>query len=509
LSAVNSLIHNNFFSHFTMALVDLPPELLLRVSAFLTTSELGNLRLTSKPIESILFDSFAREFFTKKQFMLEQHSLQALIDISNHPTLGSRLSEVVISTHVLPSDPDIVSSTSRAMYAAGHVNHHVLMASGQALHMLSDAFSNLSNLRTVGLRDYNGLGRYRDGKFATWKSWGWSFGWEGLPTYDPNDRSTQLALETISPEPILPLLFYALGHARVLPESIHVFLRHSRKLTQQSFNILDGYLGDKIRPVLGDMKELMLAIGNDTMPHHFSQYLKVARSNTANNLPLARLLQRTPKLETLRLNFEPGQRFASEFLHWLGSPVPTQAPSAGLVTAPVSLPQLTALELGMTTVSADTLFKVLTKFKLESFSLWKVRLHAISASEPEDCWQALLHDLAAALQSKSCLKSVLIGYPSQLQHGRDALERDAVCLFRHASAAEDDISELSQEAKHFAGPGTLMADWLEGLSKRTYIPPPYVPDYNSDSSLNSDHEEDFTDVEESDDSIDDSDSEDD
>ncbi|KAI4736554.1 hypothetical protein E4T50_12951 [Aureobasidium sp. EXF-12298] len=485
-----------------MALVDLPPELLLRVSAFLTTTELGNLRLTSKPIESVLFDNFAREFFTKKQFMLEQPSLQALIDISNHPTLGSRLSEVVISTHVLPSDSDIVSPTSRAMYAAGHVNHHVLMASGQALHMLSDAFSNLPNLRTVGLRDYNGLGRYRDGKFATWKSWGWSFGWEGLPTYDPNDRSTQLSLETISPEPILPLLFYALGHARVLPESIHVFLRKRSKLTQQSFNILDGYLGDKIRPVLGNMKELMLAIGNDTIPHHYSHFVKFAKSNIANNLPLARLLQRTPKLETLRLNFEPGQRFASDFLHWLGSPVPTQAPCTGLVITPVSLPRLTALELGMATVSTDTLFKVLTKFNLESFSLWKVKLHATSASEPEDCWQALLHDLAAALHQESRLKSVLIGYPSQLHHNMGDLNRDAVCLFRHASAAEDDISELSQEAKHFAGPGTIMADWLEGLSKRTYVPPPYVPDYDSMNE----HEEDGTDEEESDDSIGDYDS---
>jgi hypothetical protein len=96
----------------------------------------------------------------------------------------------------------------------------------------------------------------------------------------------------------------------------------------------------------------------------------------------------------------------------------------------------------------------------------------------------------------------LIGYPSQLHHGRDALNRDAVCLFRHASAAEDDISELSQEAKHFAGPGTIMADWLEGLSKRTYVPPPYVPDYDSMNE----HEEDGTDEEESDDSIGDYDS---
>lgn len=472
-----------------MALIVLPPELLLRVSAFLTTSELGNLRLTSKPIESILFDSFAREFFTKKQFMLEQVSLQALIDISKHPTLASRLSEVVISTHVFPPDPEIVSPASRAVYAAGHANHHVLMASGQALCMLSKAFSNLPNLRTVGLRDYNGLGRFRDGQFATWKSWGWSFGWESMPTYHPDDRHTQRALETISPEPILPLLFYALGHARVLPENIHVFLRKHPKLTQQSFNMLDGYLGDKITPVLGDIKELMLAIGNDTMAYHHHRFVKATKSDMAKNLPLARLLQRTPKLETLRLNFEQSQPFGSEFLDWLALPVPTQTLSTSLMTAPVSLPRLTALELGMATVPADTLLKVLTKFDLESCSLWKVKIYAASASEPEDCWQALLQNFAAAMRRRTCLRSVLIGYPSQVNYGRDPDDRNADCLFRPSGADVDDTSELHQEAKHFAGPGTNIADWLEELSTRTHIPPKFVLENYSDFSSNSDGED--------------------
>jgi hypothetical protein len=477
LLTVCSLIHNNLFFFFLsiMALVDLPPELLLRVSAFLTTSELGNLRLTSKPIESVLFDKFAREFFTKKQFMLEQPSLQALIDISNHPTLASRLSEVVISTHVLPSHPDIVSPTSLAMYAAGYVDHNVLMASGQALHMLSEAFSKLPNLRTVGLRDYNGLGRYRDGKFATWKSWGWSFGWDALSTYDPDNRNTLRALESISPESILPLLFYALGHAKVLPESIHVFLRKRAKLTQQSFHILDGYLGDKIRPVLGNMRELMLAIGSDAVPRDHEPVAKPGKSSTTKNPPLARLLQHTPKLETLRLNFDE-RLSASEFLYWLGSPVHA---STSLVVAPVSLPQLTSLELGMVTVQTKTLLKLLIKFNLESFSLWKVKLQAISVDEPEDCWQALLHDLAAALHQKTCLRSVLIGYPSQVHLGKDVATRNSTCFFRPAGADEDDVSALVQDVKHHAGPGTNMADWLEEVSTRTYLPPPY---HDSDSS---------------------------
>ncbi|KAH0000795.1 hypothetical protein KCU78_g15202, partial [Aureobasidium melanogenum] len=475
-----------------MALTDLPPELLLRVSAFLTTSELGKFRLTSKNIEAVLFDSFAREFFTKKQFMLEQFSLQALIDISNHPTLASRLSEVVISTHVFPSDPDITSATAKALYKDAYVSHDVLMASGQAVHMLSEAFSKLSNLRIVGLRDYNGLGRYRDGEFATWKSWGWSFAWDGLPAYDADDVRSHRGLRTIPPEPILPVLFYALGHAKVVPESIHVFLRKRPKLTQQSFNILDGYLGEKIRPVLGNMKELMLAIAYDKSPYDYQRSMATTKFETVNTIPLARLLQRTPKLETLRLNFEPSQPFASGFLDWLGSPASSWLASCTSPAAnSVALPQLTALELGMLTVPAATLLKVLAKFDLESFSLWKVKLHASSPSEPENCWQALLQELATTLKQKTRLKSVLIGFPTQLHCRRD-IEDD--CFFKPVGVSDEDItvgdediSGLTQEAKHYAGPGTSMVEWLEELSNRIYVPPP--PPEDDMFLLHSDDEE--------------------
>ncbi|KAH0402184.1 hypothetical protein KCU89_g3406, partial [Aureobasidium melanogenum] len=439
-----------------MALTDLPPELLLRVSAFLTTSELGKFRLTSKNIEAVLFDSFARD------------------------------------THVFPSDPDIISATAKALYKDAYVSHDVLMASGQAVHMLSEAFSKLPNLRTVGLRDYNGLGRYRDGEFATWKSWGWSFAWDGLPAYDADDVRSHRGLRTIPPEPVLPVLFYALGHAKVVPESIHVFLRKRPKLTQQSFNILDGYLGEKIRPVLGNMKELMLAIAYDKSPYDYQRSMATTKFETVNTIPLARLLQRTPKLETLRLNFEPSQPFASGFLDWLGSPASSWLASCTSPAAnSVALPHLTALELGMLTVPAATLLKVLAKFDLESFSLWKVKLHASSPSEPENCWQALLQELATTLKQKTRLKSVLIGFPTQLHCRRD-IEDD--CFFKPVGVSDEDItvgdediSGLTQEAKHYAGPGTSMVEWLEELSNRIYVPPP--PPEDDMFLLHSDDEE--------------------
>jgi hypothetical protein len=72
-------------------LLRLPPELMLRISTHLTTQELACFRLTCKQVETNLFESFAREFFTKRQFMLEEVSLRALVGISNHKTLAPYL----------------------------------------------------------------------------------------------------------------------------------------------------------------------------------------------------------------------------------------------------------------------------------------------------------------------------------------------------------------------------------------------------------------------------------
>ncbi|KAI5206430.1 hypothetical protein E4T39_02455 [Aureobasidium subglaciale] len=491
-----------------MPLVDLPPELLLRISAYLTTFELGNFRLTSKHVENIIFDSFAREFFTKKQFMLEQVSLQALVDISNHTTLAPRLSEVVISTHVFPSDHELATPCGKAMYEAGYVSHDVLLASGQALNMLSDAFSKLPNLRTIGLRDYNGRGRFRDGDLATWKSWGWSFGWEDFSAYSTSGQFLR-PLVLISPEAILPLLFYALGHAKVSPESVHVFLRKHARLTPRSFDVLNGYLGEKVRPVLGEIKELMLAIGPDTQSSYFRPDSSKSHG-PATEAPLTRFLQRTPKLETLRLNFDSRQSFAARFLDWLGDPVSNQAhPPTSLITQPVLLPRLTALELGMLSIPADILLKVLTKFDLESLSLWKVTLHTLSDSTEEDRWQPLLHNLSAALPQPTRLKSVLIGFPSRMYRvggpiwSGSGLE-DPV-FFKPVGAGDEgtyNTSDLTQEVKHHAGPGTSMKDWLEELSTRTFVKPPEDVSDASDSgeeAIHDDIEDDENDEDDEDD----------
>jgi hypothetical protein len=72
-------------------LLGIPPELLLRISSYVSTVDLGSLRRTCKQVEGRLFRSFAREFFTIRRFMIEQVSLEALVGIANHKTLGPHL----------------------------------------------------------------------------------------------------------------------------------------------------------------------------------------------------------------------------------------------------------------------------------------------------------------------------------------------------------------------------------------------------------------------------------
>jgi len=98
-------------------LLRLPPELMLRISTYLTTVELGNFRLTCKDVERNLFKSFALEFFTKRQFMVERVSLEALAGIANHPTLAPYLNGIISPVYT----PETLRLTT---YRGDHRSRH-------------------------------------------------------------------------------------------------------------------------------------------------------------------------------------------------------------------------------------------------------------------------------------------------------------------------------------------------------------------------------------------------
>jgi hypothetical protein len=136
------------------------------------------------------------------------------VGISQHPGLASRLSEVIIGSQKLVAIPELISSRIQN----GYVNRGMLLQTGLARDLLAQAFSKLPNLTKVGLRDYDGDGRTRDGQNARWRSWGWSL------------CSPVRHTHASAPDAMFPVILSALAHANSLPTNVEVFLRHSAQL---------------------------------------------------------------------------------------------------------------------------------------------------------------------------------------------------------------------------------------------------------------------------------------
>ena len=162
------------------SLLSVPLEVLLNITYHLTTPEYGDLRLTCKHIESTLLTAFSREFFTKRQFMFTEFSLQTLIDISKS-RFSSTLSHVIFglerpTMRTVPSiihfsaNPPPVVPVKQDRLLEEYVSHMTLLNTGQDVEMLAEAFSNLGNLDTIGMRDFNSRSRRRDYPNVEWKS---------------------------------------------------------------------------------------------------------------------------------------------------------------------------------------------------------------------------------------------------------------------------------------------------------------------------------------------------
>jgi hypothetical protein len=108
------------------------------------------------------------------------------------------------------------------------IDRRMLLDTGRACEMLVDAFSKLPNLQKVGLRDYDGQGRTRegDGPNARWRSYGWSYGLSNTERQDwlnnPHSNRRTIVGEA---DPLLSLLLYALGKALSTPKNLEIFLR--------------------------------------------------------------------------------------------------------------------------------------------------------------------------------------------------------------------------------------------------------------------------------------------
>lgn len=121
-------------------------------------------------IEKLLFDTFAKEFFTVKQFMITSFSLQTLVDISKHSTLSPYLERVIIGLDRVSRG--LPTPGANPLIATIHslFDQESLISTG-AIHMfLKQAFQKLPNCHSVEIRDFESKTRKRDNR--PWRSYG-------------------------------------------------------------------------------------------------------------------------------------------------------------------------------------------------------------------------------------------------------------------------------------------------------------------------------------------------
>ncbi|RMZ68590.1 F-box domain-containing [Pyrenophora seminiperda CCB06] len=469
------------------SLLSIPLELLVAVSSFLPTEDLGSLRLTCKQVEKSLYEWFSKEFFTKKQFMLTHTSLQALVDISNHVSLSKKLVHVIIGMNVYEAMPLRFRDANAAeCYIQGYEAQKALLSTGMDREMLSEAFERLENLTTVGIRDFNSPNRFRDGK--SWGSWGATTVYRetGARLSAPGHyfSGTQEVVNGL-PERIFSNILYALGKAKRQPPEFEVLLRHDG-LSDIAFSLPD-FIRPTVEPVLQHMTTLLLNLDLKPRNHH-------THSNGTNADPnpgrLCRhFLRCTPNLIHLRLNFSKHQVANNEnFLKWLSQPAPAVcAPNADFTDPPaIALSHLNVLELGQLSTNAPSLVDIITKFAptLKDLSLWRMNLdqtpgnHA-SASSPDykpNFWRGLFGALSKIGQLE--LTHIKVG---MLQQGN---------MFVNFRSGE----EGSEVQKHKEYTGKDVKKFWRELQDEVFVnwpdPPAEALEADSDEDMHDDYEDD-------------------
>jgi len=397
-------------------LARLPPEVLLRITWHLSTKDLGSMRLTCRAIERNLFHSFSHEFFRKKQFMVYSESLQALFDISKHPILSQVLKHVIIGTDRLVA-PIAHGWSSRVQELTQNEVRRLHQALGDQMHLVStgalkeilvEVFSNLSNLETVEIRDFESPSRRRDGSSAKWTSFfaktlQEQIGRKVLLTRDPSEELDPY------PSQLFTTVIAALATSNARPNSLEVGLRFCRRQwgLQDAAFFVSPRIESSATPMLAGLKKLHLTL---VFPDDYRM----------KPLLLQKFLLYVPNITWLRLNFVGHGRSAwtriEEFLVWLGE---TSDDEQALGSSPtpdlVRFPYLEQLDFGTISVKAGILLKLLSKFSstMRTLSLRRVGLMTESSEE----WDRGVHPWAGFL--KELLKvvgprfqSLNISYPA-------------------------------------------------------------------------------------------------
>lgn len=144
-----------------------------------------------------------------------------------------------------------------------------------------------------------------------------------------------------------------------------------------------------MEPMLEFPSGPMLGISKSYCGALLAQRHSSSRTNVSvRSFPhLKKFLHHAPALEHLRLNFDDG---SASLLDWLARKPKASAiayPSSGAAPNfddPVPLAHLNTLDIGMLSVDQATLLKVLSRFELKAFNLWRITLEVDDRHEFKD-----------------------------------------------------------------------------------------------------------------------------
>ena len=464
----------------------IPVELLVQITRYISTDDLSNVRLTCKVVENRLFSFFSHEFFRKKQFMVYMNSLQTLIDIAKHKNLGPCLKHVIISTDRLMQanfGPTVTADRLHVLRIA-EAGHFHLTSSGLLCDMLAEAFRNLPNLETVDIRDFSARSRTRDGRHASWTSYG----------------STTLVRETgfhitqgprnqwpdQYPSKIFAAVLAALAAANARPPNIESVLRSRNWAVEDAAFFIPPHIESPVANVLQGLQKLHLCL------------YPVNQSTMNTNILdpgvfIKTFLSMTPNLNWLRLNFIhlSGPATAPPLLEWLARPADQgatgAAPSTDSDTSPIELKHLEQLDLGCVLLTPKLLIKLLAKFSPREVNLRRVNLkdEEHSLSDKVNVWEKVFAKLAG--MPGISIKTIHLYHLTMTdKDGFNCRVRFAGQPHRRGVAADEQGMDVTYS-------DSSMAKHLELARKQIEVLWPVVPQgtaTSSDSSSDSEQDED-------------------
>ncbi|KAM0283770.1 hypothetical protein ACHAQH_002360 [Verticillium albo-atrum] len=467
-----------------------PLEVFLRITDHLSTSEHGSLRLTCRSIERSLFTTFSKEFFSKKQFMLTEGSLQALLDMSKS-RIGDCLKHIIIGLDYYKKGVRVETHVKNTLYTAGFDDQQTLLWTGHALVMLADAFRNLQPT-VVAMRDYASEARQiRDGSRTRWASYGATTVWNETGVSLLGAVASDGEVSAYASQ-VFSIIMAALASSNHSPKTIEVLRHHGGSLRPTAFNI-PKYLEPSLLPVLSRIETIFLPInivGTQNLWGHTSPARFVSidgSSDTMIECPdylLRIFLSHLSSLKHLRLNFRRSDT-PTDLIKWLASPTPqaaaggdappnpTSVTHAAKIPSPppgVSFPHLENLELGILNIDQTTLLSVVRKFAptLKGVELWKVTLQSnISDTDgvPDrhNAWQQFLGKMRQIRDLK--LKHMMVGQPTQ---GDNSARYD---VFFKSLLSKKTTGVLQKRAYL----GNEWDEWMQDLSADVVVQWPEMP----------------------------------